>query len=160
MAITSRRMRLLAKIGMKLDVLDDAELLLEARAGARARLSRRALRLRAGAAAAPQARRRRSRSSRSCSQIEPDNRAYRTTLRDGLRRARRATSEPFELYRELLAETPRAADLHLSIAHALKTLGGSRRPSSPTATAAAHPAELRRRLLEPRQSQDLSLHGR
>ena len=35
-------------------------------------------------------------------------------------------AEALRLYRELLAETPQAADLHLSIAHVLKTQGQQR----------------------------------
>jgi tetratricopeptide (TPR) repeat protein len=54
--------------------------------------------------------------------IEPANRHYRTlyaTTCVGLGEHERAIT----LYRELLAETPGAADLHLSVAHSLKTLG-------------------------------------
>src|SRR5208282_6009504 len=54
-------------------------------------------------------------------EVEPRNRSYRTayaTASVGLGEPERG----IELYRELLAEAP-AADLHLSIAHALKTLG-------------------------------------
>ena len=55
---------------------------------------------------------------------EPENRDYRTTHATiGERRPRRLRSAPSQLYRELLAETPQAAELHLSMAHALKTSG-------------------------------------
>ena len=54
--------------------------------------------------------------------IEPGNRQYRTlsaTTCVGLGEHLQA----IELYRELLADAPGAADLHLSVAHSLKTLG-------------------------------------
>jgi len=114
-------MRLLARIALKHDVLDDAELLLES-----------VLEL------APdyQAARRdyalvlleRHRYLQARQQldtllaIEPSNRQYRTiyaTTCVGLGEHERAIT----LYRELLADAPGAADLHLSIAHSLKTLG-------------------------------------
>ncbi len=114
-------MRLLAKIGMKLDVLDDAELLLAA-----------ALQL------APDyhlARHdyalvllQRHKHSQALQEIErllktdPGNRGYRVSYasaRVGLGQH----EEAVELYRAILAETPHAADLHLSVAHALKTIG-------------------------------------
>ena len=114
-------MRLLAQIGMKLDVLDDAEFLLEsvlvfapdyhaARYDYAVVLCRRhkyqkALeeigKLRA---------------------IEPDNRAFRTVEANawvGIGDHERA----LKLYRDLLEGSPRQEDLHLSIAHALKTMG-------------------------------------
>ena len=43
-------------------------------------------------------------------------------LRDRVRRVRRH-ARALELYRELLADAPQAADLHLSVAHVLKTQG-------------------------------------
>ena len=114
-------MRLLAKIGMKLDVYDDAELLLE-----------RALLLepdyhamRYDYVLALLARHKHAQALEQIERlltIEPHNRAYRIT---------RATvcvgvgehEKAIEQYREILAETPRAADVHLSVAHVLKTLG-------------------------------------
>jgi len=113
-------MRLLAKIGLDLDVTDDAELLLS-----------RVLEL------APQHREaryeyaivllKRHKHVRAREEMEkllaldPDNRMYRTT---------HATVcigfgdyQALPRYRELLVETPGDPELHLSIAHALKTLG-------------------------------------
>jgi tetratricopeptide (TPR) repeat protein len=114
-------MRLLAKIGMELDVTDDAELLLES-----------ALKIAPGHRVARyeyalvllkrhkhvQAREQLEQLLR----LDPDNRAYRTTY------ATVCTGfgdygAALPLYREVLAETPGDPELHLSIAHALKTLG-------------------------------------
>jgi tetratricopeptide (TPR) repeat protein len=114
-------MRLLAKIGIKLDVLDDAELLLEG-----------ALRLAPNYHAARHdyalvllQRHKHARALEEMERllkIDPDNRAFKITYasaRVGLGQHDRAV----ELYRAILADTPHAADLHLSVAHALKTLG-------------------------------------
>ena len=113
-------MRLLAKIGLDLDVTDDAELLLA-----------RVLEL------APQHREARyeyaivllkrhkhvhaREEMEKLLALDPDNRMYRTT---------HATVcigfgdyQALPRYRELLVETPGDPELHLSIAHALKTLG-------------------------------------
>ena len=113
-------MRLLAKIGLDLDVADDAELLLA-----------RVLEL------APQHREARyeyaivllkrhkhvhaREEMEKLLALDPDNRMYRTT---------HATVcigfgdyQALPRYRELLVETPGDPELHLSIAHALKTLG-------------------------------------
>jgi tetratricopeptide (TPR) repeat protein len=114
-------MRLLAQIGMALDVLDDAEFLLES-----------ALLL------APEYQPmrhdyvltllRRHKHAQAIAELDrllaadSDNRAYRITYATacvGLGKH----EEAIERYRTLLAETPAAADLHLSVAHALKTLG-------------------------------------
>jgi tetratricopeptide (TPR) repeat protein len=114
-------MRLLAKIGLKLDVLDDAEFLLEsvlvlapdyhiARYDYAVVLSKRHQHSRA------------LEETEKLLKVEPANRAYRTlhaTAYVGLGDHDKAIG----IYRELLAESPRAADVHLSIAHALKTLG-------------------------------------
>jgi tetratricopeptide (TPR) repeat protein len=57
-------------------------------------------------------------------QLEPENRQYRTlyaTACVGLGEHERA----IPLYRELLVGAPQASDLHLSIAHSLKTIGRS-----------------------------------
>ena len=114
-------MRLLAKIGMELDVTDDAELLLES-----------ALKMAPGHRVARyeyalvllkrhkhvQARKQMEQLLR----LDPHNRAYRTTYATvctGLGDYDAA----LPLYREVLAETPGDPELHLSIAHALKTLG-------------------------------------
>jgi tetratricopeptide (TPR) repeat protein len=114
-------MRLLAKIGMKLDVYDDAELLLE-----------RALLLapdyhamRYDYVLALLARHKHVQALEQIQQlltVEPRNRAYRithATVSVGVGQQEKAIEE----YRQILAETPRAADVHLSVAHALKTLG-------------------------------------
>jgi tetratricopeptide (TPR) repeat protein len=114
-------MRLLARIGLELEVLDDAELLLESvlllapdYTAARYDYARVLLE-----------RHKHTRAKQELEKLlaaEPGNRAYRTTyatVQAGLGEHERAVA----LYRELLAETPQAEDLHLSIAHALKTLG-------------------------------------
>jgi len=114
-------MRLLAQIGMHLDVLDDAEILLES-----------ALTL------APDyhpmrydyvlALLRRHKHGHAIIEldrllaVDPGNRAYLITYATtcvGLGKYQ----EAIQRYRELLVETPEAAELHLSLAHALKTLG-------------------------------------
>ena len=114
-------MRLLAQIGMKLDVVDDAELLLEqvlvlapdyhaARYEYALALLNRHKHVRA------------REEMEKLLATDPSNRVYRTT---------RATicvgfgdyAQALPLYREILAETPNDPELHLSIGHALKTLG-------------------------------------
>jgi tetratricopeptide (TPR) repeat protein len=114
-------MRILAKIGMKLGVLDDAETLLE-----------RALQLAPDYQAARYDYVRvlldRHRDAKAQKELDillaadPGNRSYRTaaaTARVGVGDAEGAVRR----YRQLLKETPNAAELHLSVAHALKTLG-------------------------------------
>jgi tetratricopeptide (TPR) repeat protein len=114
-------MRLLAKIGMELDVLDDAELLLENvliiapdYTAARYDYARVLLE-----------RHKHTRAKEELEKLlqgEPGNRAYQTTYATvcvGLGENEHAVA----LYRAQLAETPKAEELHLSIAHALKTLG-------------------------------------
>jgi tetratricopeptide (TPR) repeat protein len=114
-------MRLLAKIGMELDVLDDAELLLENvliiapdYTAARYDYARVLLE-----------RHKHTRAKQELEKLlegEPGNRAYQTTYATvcvGLGDNERAVA----LYRAQLEETPQAEELHLSIAHALKTLG-------------------------------------
>jgi tetratricopeptide (TPR) repeat protein len=114
-------MRLLAQIGLRLDVLDDAEFLLEsvlafdpnyhiARYDYAVVLGKR----HKHAAAREQA--------RKLLEIDSGNRAFRTvyaTACVGLG----DHAEALRVYRELLTETPRNPELHLSIAHALKTEG-------------------------------------
>ena len=116
-------MRLLAKIGMELDILDDAELLLEsvlvlapdyhaARYDYAIVLLKRHKHVRA-----------REEIDRLL-KLDPGNRVYRTTdagVCMGLGDSERA----LPLYGELLHETPHDPGLHLSVAHALKTLGRS-----------------------------------
>jgi len=114
-------MRLLARIGIERDVLDDAELLLEA-----------VLEMEPGYTAARHdyarallGRHKYARAREELDKLlklEPHNRQYKTlyaTTVVGLGEHERAIT----LYRELLADAPGAADLHLSIAHSLKTLG-------------------------------------
>ena len=114
-------MRLLALIGIEREVLDDAELLLDAVLElapdyhaarydyARVLLDRhRHLRARE--------------ELEKLLKLDPANRQYLTTYATacvGLGEHEKALT----LYRGLVAGTPRAADLHLSIAHSLKTLG-------------------------------------
>jgi tetratricopeptide (TPR) repeat protein len=114
-------MRLLARIGMQREVLDDAEVLLAA-----------LLEL------APDYRAARNdyvtvllerhkylkarEEAEKLMKLEPENRDYRALYANacvGLGEHARA----LPIYRELAAGTPRAADLHLSVAHCLKTLG-------------------------------------
>jgi tetratricopeptide (TPR) repeat protein len=116
-------MRLLARIGMEREVLDDAHLLLErvlelapdyqlARFEYAQLLARRHLHLEA-----------RAQIERLLA-LEPANRNYRTlhalTL-VGLGQH----AEALALYRELLEGATQPAELHLSIAHSLKTLGST-----------------------------------
>ncbi len=114
-------MRLLARIGMARDVLDDAEILLEA-------VLERAPDYRAARLDYARVLVERHKYPRACEQLErlleldPPNREYRVlyaTARVGLGQHEQAIS----LYRALLAETPDSPELHLSVAHALKTLG-------------------------------------
>jgi len=114
-------MRLLARIGMEHDVLDDAQLLLEAvleleptyhaaRFECAQVLCRRHL--------YPQAREQ----AEKLLAVDPANRDYRTLYAMtcvGLGQHERA----IELYRALLPGALQPAELHLSIAHSLKTLG-------------------------------------
>jgi tetratricopeptide (TPR) repeat protein len=114
-------MRLLARIGNERDVLDDAQLLLEAvldlapdyRAArfdyAQVLIKRHLYRLA-------------QREAERLLAADPADRNYRTLYAMtyvGLGLHERAV----ELYRELLPGAPQTADLHLSIAHSLKTLG-------------------------------------
>jgi tetratricopeptide (TPR) repeat protein len=114
-------MRLLAQIGMKLDVVDDAELLLESVL----QLAPDYHAARYEYALALLARHKHVRAREEMEKLlatDPDNRVYRTThatVCTGFGDYARA----LPLYREILAETPQDAELHLSIAHALKTLG-------------------------------------
>jgi tetratricopeptide (TPR) repeat protein len=114
-------MRLLARIGLQQDVLDDAETLLEA-------VLTMAPDYRAARYDYATALLRRHKHVQAITeleqllQIDPDNRAYRTTYATaivGLGDHERA----LRLYRELLVDAPRAADLHLSVAHSHKALG-------------------------------------
>jgi tetratricopeptide (TPR) repeat protein len=128
-------MRLLAKIGTKLDVLDDAELLLEA-------VLVLAPDYRAARYDYAYVLLERHKHLKALEEIdkllkfEPNNRSYRTayaTACVGLGEYDKAIA----LYRALLVETPKAADVHLSVAHALKTLGRREEAIESYRTAAA-----------------------
>ncbi len=114
-------MRLLARIGMARDVLDDAELLLDAVLTLAP--DYRAARHDYALVLVERHKYERAREElEKLLRLEPDNRHYRTlyaTSCVGLGEHDKA----IPLYRELLAGAPQAADLHLSIAHSLKTLG-------------------------------------
>lgn len=128
-------MRLLAKIGVKLDILDDAELLLAA-----------VLVLAPDYQAARYdyvyvllGRHKHVKALEEINnllKVDPKNRSYRAayaTACVGLGDNEKAVA----LYRELLVETPRAAEVHLSVAHALKTLGARDEAIESYRTAAA-----------------------
>jgi tetratricopeptide (TPR) repeat protein len=114
-------MRLLAKIGMKLEVLDDAEFLLESvlvfapdydlarfdYVGVLLKLHKHTKALEEIA---------------KLLKLEPHNRAYRICYANA-RAGLGEHEEALRVFRELSAQAPQQADLHLSIAHALKTLG-------------------------------------
>jgi tetratricopeptide (TPR) repeat protein len=114
-------MRLLAQIGMKLDVADDAEFLLEQVLvlapdyhAARYDYVLALLNRRKHAQARAE--------MKKLLAMDPNNRDYRTT------HATVCTgfgdyAQALPLYREILAETPSDPEIHLSIGHALKTLG-------------------------------------
>jgi len=114
-------MRLLAKIGAKLDVLDDAELLLESVLVLAPDYNA----ARYDYAYVLMERHKHAKALEELNKllkIEPRNRSYRTAFATawiGLGEYEKG----IELYRELLLETPKADEIHLSIAHALKTMG-------------------------------------
>jgi predicted Zn-dependent protease len=114
-------MRLLARIGLKLDILDDAEFLLEsvlvlapdytaARYDYACVLLERQKHVRA------------REELESLLRGEPGNRAYLTTYAT-VCVALGDYARALTLYRELLVDKPQSAEIHLSIAHALKTAG-------------------------------------
>jgi tetratricopeptide (TPR) repeat protein len=114
-------MRLLARIGIRLDVLDDAEFLLEhvlefsptyhaARADYVRVLLQRQRNVRAMAEA------------RILMQADPENRDFRTVYATACV-ALSQYEEAIRIYRVLAEEMPGSGDLHLSIGHALKTQG-------------------------------------
>ncbi len=130
-------MRLLARIGVKLDILDDAEFLLESvlafspnYQAARYDYVRVLLQRHRNAQALAEA--------RILLQADPQNRDFRAVYASacvGLA----DYQEAIRVYRELLREAPHAADLHLSVGHALKTLG--RQKEAITAYQAAYQAK-------------------
>jgi tetratricopeptide (TPR) repeat protein len=114
-------MRLLARIGIARDVLDDAELLLEAvlELAPDYRAARHDY---AGVLLERHKHQRAREELEKLLKLEPHNRQYKTlyaTTCVGLGEHERAIT----LYRELLVDAPQPADLHLSVAHSLKTLG-------------------------------------
>jgi tetratricopeptide (TPR) repeat protein len=114
-------MRLLARIGIEREVLDDAELLLEA--VLQLEPDYHAARHDYARALVERHKYQRAREElETLLKIEPQNRHYRTlyaTTCVGLGEHEKAVA----LYRELLVDAPQAAELHLSVAHSLKTLG-------------------------------------
>jgi tetratricopeptide (TPR) repeat protein len=128
-------MRLLAKIGVKLEVLDDADFLLEsvlllapdyhlARYEYASVLLQRHKHKQALAEV------------KKLLSVDPASRAYQTLYADvcvGLG----DQEEALRVYRELSAAAPQARDLHLSIAHTLKTLGRQRQAIESYRAAAA-----------------------
>jgi tetratricopeptide (TPR) repeat protein len=131
-------MRLLARIGLAHDVLDDADTLLEA-------VLTIAPDYRAARYDYAIALLRRHKHVQSIAelekllQLEPDNRSYKTTYATanvGLGDHERALA----LYQELIADTPetfQASELHLSVAHSLKALGRQQEAIESYRTAAA-----------------------
>ena len=113
-------MWLLAKIGMKLNILDDAEVLLET--VLRIKPADRVIRHDYAIVLALRHKHRRALEEiDKLLAAEPGNQAFRTThaaILMGLGRH----DEALPIYQQVLAGSPRDPDLHLSIAHALKTL--------------------------------------
>jgi tetratricopeptide (TPR) repeat protein len=114
-------MRLLAQIGVKLDVVDDAEFLL----GQVLVLAPDYHAARYEYALALLTRHKHVRAREQMEKLlatDPRNRAYRTALASictGLG----DYAQALPMYREILNETPNDPELHLSVGHALKTLG-------------------------------------
>ena len=114
-------MRLLARIGLALDVLDDAEFLLESVLAfapdyhlARHDYVRVLLQ-----------RHRHGKALDECRILlcaDPENRDYRAAFAAASQALGRY-EEAIRIYRELAVEAPNAAELHLSVGHALKTMG-------------------------------------
>jgi tetratricopeptide (TPR) repeat protein len=114
-------MRLLAQIGMKLEIYEDAEFLLESVLEfapdyhlARYEYIRALLQRHRHEAALAQA--------QILLKIDPEDRNYRAIYATACVALSRH-EEALEVYRSLVADAPQAADLHLSIAHTLKTMG-------------------------------------
>ena len=114
-------MRLLARIGIARDVLDDAELLLEA--VLELEPDYRAARHDYALVLVERHKYQRARAElEKLLALEPENRNFRALYARacvGLGEHHKA----IPLYRELLVGAPQPADLHLSIAHSLKTIG-------------------------------------
>jgi tetratricopeptide (TPR) repeat protein len=114
-------MRLLAQVGVQLDVLDDAEFLLESvlvfaehHVAARYEYALVLLQRHKFARALAEA--------HKLLRAEPTNRAFRTLLANSLV-GLGEHEEALQVFRELSDETPENAEIHLSAGHALKTLG-------------------------------------
>jgi tetratricopeptide (TPR) repeat protein len=114
-------MRLLAQIGMKLEIYDDAEFLLESvlafdpdHQAARHEYVQALLARHKSQQALDE--------TRVLLRHDPEDRNYRTLYASACV-ALGMYDEALEVYRDLLKGAPRAAALHLSIAHALKTIG-------------------------------------
>jgi tetratricopeptide (TPR) repeat protein len=114
-------MRLLARIGVKLDILDDAEFLLESvlefspnYQAARYDYVRVLLQRHRNAAARHEA--------KILVRADPRNRDFRAVYASACVGVGEY-EEGVATYRDLLREAPHAPDLHLSVGHALKTLG-------------------------------------
>jgi tetratricopeptide (TPR) repeat protein len=114
-------MRLLARIGVKLDILDDAEFLLESvlefsphYQAARYDYVRVLLQRHRNAAALHEA--------KILVQADPRSRDFRAAYASACVGVGEY-EEGVATYRDLLREAPHAPDLHLSVGHALKTLG-------------------------------------
>ena len=153
-------MRLLAQIGMKLDVLRRCRAAVGRRIAPGTRLSRRAARLRGGAPAAAQARAAPRRSSSGCSQAEPDNRAFQSELCQRPAWGWVSTKRRWSSTGRFWQRSPQAADLHLSVAHALKTLGKQQEAIDSYRDRHRHKAGLRRCLLESCEPQNLQVSRR
>src|ERR1700733_192119 len=114
-------MRLLARIGVQLDVLDDAEFLLESVLAfapdyhlARYEYIEVLLKVHKYVKALEEI--------DTLLKLEPQNRSYRILYANACAGLGKH-EEGLRVFRELAAEVPAAADIRLSIAHALKTLG-------------------------------------
>jgi len=113
-------MWLLAKIGIKLNILDDAELLLQSVVSMKPDEQV----VRHDYVIVLALRHKHQRAMEEILKLletDPTNRAFRTT-RAAILMGLGKHDEALPIYQGILAETPHDADLHLSIAHALKTL--------------------------------------
>ena len=149
-------MRLLARIGMKFRVLDDAELLLET--VLELAPDYRAARYEYAVVLADRQKHSRALEViRDLLTLEPQNPTYRAIQGNALV-GLGLHKEALDLFHDLLKQTPDNPTLHLAIGHAQKTVGSQTDAIRSYRQAVRIRAELRRRLLEPRQSQDVSLH--
>jgi tetratricopeptide (TPR) repeat protein len=132
-------MWLLAKIGMKLNILDDAEVLLES--VLKMKPDDRVIRHDYAIVLA--LRHKHQRALEETDKLlasDPKNHAFRTTQAAVLMGLGRH-DEALPIYQQVLLESPRDPDLHLSIAHALKTLNrASEAMASYRAAAAIRPS--------------------